>query len=108
MIINATYKDLINEYVDRAPLTGQAYQADAVEVYIYIVKFTPGKSLAEINLVPHAEHNNGRLDFIALKNHYKEVGVHAISIVHTEKVIQDKFYVGEKIHICGGMNLKGS
>ena len=96
MIINATYKDLINEYVDRAPLTGQAYQADAVEVHIYIVKFTPGKSLAEINLVPHAEHNNGRLDFIALKNHYKGVEVHAINILHNEKVLQDLLYIGEK------------
>ena len=47
-------------------------------------------------MVPHSQHNNGRIDFIALKNHYKGVVVHAINIVQDGKVLQDLFYVGEK------------
>ena len=47
-------------------------------------------------MVPHAQQKNGRLDFIALKNHYKGVGVHAIIIVQAEKVLQDIFYVNKK------------
>ena len=52
--------------------------------------------VAEAKLVPHAHHNNGSLDFIALKNHYKGVGFHAINIFQADKILQDIFYSGEK------------
>ena len=96
MIIHPTYGYFINEYVDRAPLTGQSYQTDAAEVHTYIVKFTSGNPLAEAKLVLHAQDNNGRLVFIALNNHYKGVGFHAMNIVQADKVLQDLFYAGEK------------
>ena len=73
MIIHATYGYFIDNYVDRAPITVQAYQTDAVEVHTYIVKFIPGNPVAEDKLVPRAQQNNGSLDFIAPKNHYKGV-----------------------------------
>ena len=47
-------------------------------------------------MVPHAQHNSGRFDFIALKKHYKGVGVRAINIVQADKVLQDSFYSVEK------------
>ena len=36
------------------------------------------------------------MDFIALKNHYKGVGVHAIDIVKDDNIIQNLFYSGKK------------
>ena len=60
-----TYSDFIDEYVDRAPLTGQAYTTDAAEVHTYIVKFTSGNAVAEAKMVASAHRNDGRLDFNA-------------------------------------------
>ena len=96
MIICATYGDFIDEYVDRGPLTGQAYKNDAVEVHTYIVNFTSRNPAVEAKLVQQAPQKNGRLDFIALKNHYKGVGFHAINIVQADKILQDISYSGEK------------
>ena len=87
MIIHSTYGYFIDEYVYRAPLTGQALKNDSAEAHIYIVKFTLGNPAAEAKLVPHAQQNNGRLDFIALKNHYEGFGVHAINISQADKVL---------------------
>ena len=90
------YGDFIDEYVDKAPLTGQAYFTDSVEVNTYIIKFTPSNPVAEANMVQNAQKNDGRIDFIALKKHYKGVGVHAVEIVKYDKILQDLFYSGEK------------
>ena len=47
MIVPTTgYGDFIEEYVDKAPLTRQAYLTDAAEVHIYIIKFTSGNPVA--------------------------------------------------------------
>ena len=40
------YGDFIDEYVDKAPLDGQAYLTDAAEVHTYIIKFASGNTLA--------------------------------------------------------------
>ena len=82
--------------MDKASLTGQAYKTDAAEVHTYIVNFTSENPEAEAKLVPHAQQNNGSIDFIALKNHYKGVRVHAINIIQADKVHQDILYVVEK------------
>ena len=47
-------------------------------------------------MVQNSQKNDGRLDFIALKNHYEGVGVHAIDIVKSDKIVQYLFYSGEK------------
>ena len=96
MIIHATYGDLIDEYVDREPLTGQAYRTNAAVVHTYFIKFTSGNPAVEAKLVPHAQKNNRRLDFIALKNHYKADIFHAINIVQSDKLLQNLFYVVKK------------
>ena len=96
VIPHATYNDFIDEYVDKAPLAGQAFATDAAEVHTYIVKFTSGNAIAEAKLLAHADANNGRLDFTALKDHYEGVGVHAVNVVKADKVLNDLFYSGEK------------
>ena len=90
------YPDFTDEYVDRAPLAGLAFDTDAATVYTYIVKFTSGNAMAEAKMIAHASENNGRLDFIALQSHYEGVGVKAINIVQADKVLTDLFYSGEK------------
>ena len=47
-------------------------------------------------MVQNDQKNDGRLDLIALKIHYKGVGVHAIDIVKSDNIIQDLFYSREK------------
>ena len=92
--------------MDKALPTGQAYLTDSAEVNTYIIKFTLDNPVAESNMVQNSQKNDGRLDCIALKNHYEGVGVHAIEIVKADKIIQDLFYSGEKTHTCDGTNLK--
>ena len=65
------YGDCIDEYVDKSTLTGPAYLTNAAEVHTYIIKFTSGNSVAESKMVHNSQKNDGRLDFIALKNHYE-------------------------------------
>ena len=42
-------------------------------------------------MVVHAAENNGSLDFMALKDHYEGVGVHAINAVQADKVLDALF-----------------
>jgi hypothetical protein len=40
--------------------------------------------------------NDGRLDWIALQDHYEGVGVHALDIMKAEVILTSLFYAGEK------------
>ena len=82
--------------MNKAPLIVQAYLNDAAEVHTYIIKFTSGNPVAEAKMVQNSQKNDGRLDFIALKNHYEEVNVHAVDIVKSDNILQYLFYSGEK------------
>ena len=75
------YDSFIYEYVDKAPLVGQAFTTDAAEVHTYIVRFTSGNTVTEAKMVAHTAENNIRLDFIALKDHCEGIGVHAVNTV---------------------------
>ena len=88
--------NFIDEYVEKAPLVGQEFTTDAAEVYAYIVRFTSVNTVAEVKMVAYAAANNGRLDFMVLKDHYKGVGVHALNAVQADKVLNSLFYSGEK------------
>ena len=105
--MRATYGYFIDQYVVRSSFTEQAYKTETAEDHTYTKKFTSENLAAGDKFVLHAQQNNRRLDFIALKNHYKGFGVHAINIFQAGKVLQYLFYVDEKIYICGGMYLKG-
>ena len=90
------YGDFIGEYVDKAPLTGQACLTDAAELHTYIINFTLVNPVAEAKMVQNAQKNCGRLDFIALKKNYGGFGVHDINIFKAENILQDLSYSGEK------------
>jgi len=88
--------ELLDMYVDSAPLSGEAFNVDAAEVHTYIVSFIAGNETAEAKIMPHANENNGRLDFTALYDHYEGVGVHAIDITKADHIIDSLFYAGER------------
>ena len=90
------YDDLMDEYVDKVPLVEHAFTTDAAEVHTYIVRFTSGSTVAEKNMVAHAAESNGSLDFMALKDYYEGVGVHAVNTMQADKVLNGLFYSGEK------------
>ena len=48
------YGDFIDEYVDKAPLTGQAYLTDAAEVHTYIIKFTSVNPVTDAKMLQNA------------------------------------------------------
>ena len=89
------YNYFIDEYVDKAPLVGQALTTNTATLHTYIVMFTSGNAVTEANLVAHAAKNNGRFDFMALKYSYGGVGVHAVNALQADKVLNDLFYSGE-------------
>ena len=96
MQAKVVYEDFIDEYLDKAPLVGQAFTTDTAEVHIYIVRFTSGNAVTEANMVAHLAENNGRIDFMALKYHYEIIGVHVINSVQDDGVLKILFYSVKK------------
>ena len=86
----------MDDYVNRAPLSGEAFIIDAAEVHIYIQSFISGNETAEAKILPHASEIKGRLDFIALKEHYKGVGANSKELIFAGKTLETLFYTGEK------------
>ena len=89
--------DFLDEYVLMAPIErGEAYRIDAAEVHTLLVKFITGNETAEMRIKAHETDRNGRTDWMALKEHYEGVGIHAFDIIEAEAIITDLFYSGEK------------
>ena len=52
--------------------------------------------MAEQKVLPFKDDNNGRLDYIALRDFYEGVGTNARATLSAEANLQDMFYAGEK------------
>jgi hypothetical protein len=61
--------DFIDEYINMAPLNGEAFAIDATEVHTLLVNFVPGNETAESKIKQHEDQINGRLDYIALQDY---------------------------------------
>jgi hypothetical protein len=88
--------DFLDDYVSMALLNGEAFTIDAADVHTYLVNFVAGNETAEAKMQAYEGQNNGRLDYIALKDHYEGVGVHALDITSAESVLSTLHYTGEK------------
>ena len=86
----------LDDYVDQAPLDGEAYAADAEEVHSYIINFITENKTAENKILPFLARADGRVDYQALKDHYEGVGANAKDIIKAEGDVQNLFYAGEK------------
>ena len=94
--------EMLDDYINRAPLEGEGFTVNASEVHTYIVIFTAGE-IAESKLLSIADQSNSRLDMKALREHYEGVGINAIAIRDADNVILVK-----RNQPCGRMNLKES
>jgi hypothetical protein len=89
--------DFLVDYVNMAPLNGEAFAIDSADVlHTYLVNFVAGNETTEAKMQAYDGQNNGRLDFVALKDHYEGVGVHALDITRAESVLSTLHYAGEK------------
>ena len=90
------HTDMLQDYINRAPLEGEAFIADASEVHTYIVNITAGNETAESKLLSISDQSNGRLDIKALREHFEGVGINAITIRDADNVIENLQYTGER------------
>ncbi len=88
--------DYLDNLIAMAPLNGAAYDVDKSEVHTYLIKFVEGNATAESKIRSHNNQGNGRSDYMALRDHYQGVGIHAIDKTKAERVIDKLFYNGEK------------
>ena len=88
--------DFLDNYVVRAPLLGEAFRIDANEVHTYLTNFMAGNETAESKMLPNANENNGRKDFLSLKEHYEGIGINAVNVIKAEEIIRTLYYSGEK------------
>ncbi|KAI2503573.1 hypothetical protein MHU86_10860 [Fragilaria crotonensis] len=89
-------EDFLDDYVAMAPLYGDSYAIDTVQVHTFLVNFVSGNDTAEAKIQGLQRPNDGREAFKRLVEHYEGVGIHAIDIREANEVIKNLFYAGEK------------
>ena len=61
--------DYLENYINQAPLHGDAFIIDTAEVHTYLINFMSNNPTAEVKMLPHVAENNGLLDYRALIEH---------------------------------------
>ena len=89
-------EDFLDDYVASAPLTGNSYAIDTVQVHTFLLNFVTGNDTAEAKIQGLSRPNDGREAFKRLVEHYEGVGIHAIDIREADEVLKTLFYGGEK------------
>jgi hypothetical protein len=89
-------EDFLDDYVAMAPLDGESYAIDTVQVHTFLVNFVSGNDTAEAKIQGLQRPNDGREAFKRLIKHYEGVGIHAIDIREADEVLKNLFYAGEK------------
>ena len=89
-------EDFLDDYVASAPLRGNSYAIDTVQVHTFLLNFVTGNDTAEAKIQGLSRPNDGREAFKRLVEHYEGVGIHAIDIREADEVLKTLFYAGEK------------
>ena len=92
----AANDDFLDDYVANAPLEGDSYAIDSVQVHTFLLNFVTGNDTAEAKIQGLQRPNDGREAFKRLVEHYEGVGIHAIDIREADEVLKTLFYAGEK------------
>lgn len=92
----ANTTDILRQYESMAPLTGNTFISDASTVHTLLVNLITGNETAEAKIASLATISDGRSDYLALRNHYEGVGVHALDITKAEDILDNLYYSGEK------------
>ena len=93
---NTPHDDFLDDYVAMAPLDGNSYAIDTVQVHTFLLNFVSGNDTAEAKIQGLQRPNDGREAFKRLVEHYEGVGIHAVDIREADEVIKNLFYAGEK------------
>jgi hypothetical protein len=88
--------DFLDDYVANAPLEGDSYAIDSVQVHTLLLNFVPGNDTAEAKIQGLQRPNDGREAFKRLVEHYEGEGIHAIDIREADEVLKTLFHAGEK------------
>jgi hypothetical protein len=89
-------EDFLDDYVAMAPLFGNSYAIDSVQVHTFLVNLVSGNDTAEAKIQGLLRPNDGREAYKRLVEHYEGVGIHAIDIREADEVLKTLFYAGEK------------
>ncbi len=80
-----------------APLAGNSYAINTVQVYAFLLHSVTGNDTAEVKIQGFIGHNNGLEVFKRPVELYKGIGIHAIDIRgEADEVIKSAFFGGEK------------
>jgi hypothetical protein len=90
------HDDFLDDYVAMAPLNGDSFAIDTVQVHTFLVNFVAGNDTAEAKIQGLQRVNDGREAYKRLVEHYEGVGIHAIDIREADEVLKNLFYAGEK------------
>ena len=88
--------DFLDDYVAMAPLEGDSYAIDTVQVHTFLLSFVSGNDTTEAKIQGMTRPNDGREAFKRLVEDYEGVGIHAIDIHEADEVIKSLFYAGRK------------
>ena len=94
--VNPANEDFLDDYVAAAPLNGNSYAIDTIQVHTFLLNFVTGNDTAEAKIQGLRRVNDGREAFKRLVEHYEGVGIHAIDIREADEVLKTLFYAGEK------------
>lgn len=94
--MTAASDDFLDDYVAAAPLFGNAYAIDTIQVHTLLLNFVTWNDTAEAKIQGLSRANDGREAFKRLTEHYEGVGIHAIDIREADEVLKTLFYGGEK------------
>ena len=99
----------LDDYVAMAPLEGDSYAVDTVQVHTFLVNFVFDNDTAKAKIQGLLRPNDGREAYKRpLVVHYKGVGIHAVDIREADEVLKSLFYAGKKpphmrcrVLVCG-------
>jgi len=94
--VDVVNEDFLDDYVASAPLEGNSYAIDTVQVHTFLLNFVTGNDTAEAKIQGLSRVNDGREAFQRLTEHYEGVGIHAVDIREADEVLKTLFYAGEK------------
>ena len=91
-----TNANFLDDYIDRAPIIGNAFNIDKVKVHALLIRLISENPVAEQKVLPIKDQSDGRLAFTTLKDFYKGVGINSKSVLNAERNLSSLFYLGEK------------
>ena len=87
--------NVLQHYVAHAPLVGDVYEHDTLDVHTLILTFLTEYPEVE-SIVRTATQDNGRDAYMAMVQRFEGVGALAVDLLDAEKVVRELFYGGEK------------